>query len=341
MLRQDNGLAALLRYENIAWFEAGQVRMLDRRVYPAQESFVICKTHKEVAQAITNMVTQSYGPFHAAIAGMILAAHEAQDAQAAAQRLFCQGAATTLATARPTTERKMRTVTNACERIWDAALQRGERPVAALQRYFLDFLEDRYATIAKVGRHFATLLPARPQILTQCYADCDLGMILRACREQGIDAHFFVPETRPYLQGARLTASVITDMGFPATLICDNMPAWTMLQKRVDVFTSAADVITLDGHVVNKVGTYQIAIAAQRHGIPYYCTGTPNPEHPTIAGIKIEERDPAEVLSAMGIRTAMAAVSAYYPAFDITPPELVTGIVTPQGVIRMEGFRGE
>jgi len=158
-------------------------------------------------------------------------------------------------------------------------------------------------------------------------------MILRACRERAIAAEFFVPETRPYLQGARLTASVITDMGFPATLICDNMPAWTMVQKKIDVFTSAADVITLDGHVVNKVGTYQIAIAARRHGIPYYCTGTPNPEHPTVEGIVIEERDPAEVLSAMGIRTAKPAVQAYYPAFDITPPELVTGIVTPEGVV--------
>ena len=99
-----------------------------------------------------------------------------------------------------------------------------------------------------------------------------------------------------------------------------------------DLFTSAADVICVDGHVVNKVGTYQISIAAKYHGIPYYVTGAPDQSHPVIDTVKIEMRDPDFVLQAMGTQTANSEVKGYYPAFDITPPELVAGVVTDQGI---------
>jgi methylthioribose-1-phosphate isomerase len=121
-------------------------------------------------------------------------------------------------------------------------------------------------------------------------------------------------------------------MDFDVTVITDNMPGYTMKAKKVDVFTSAADVICMDGHIVNKVGTFQIALAASYWGIPYFCTGSPNRQHPTIDTVKIEERDENDVLEAMGVRTAMEGVRGFYPAFDITPPKLCDGIVTDKGI---------
>ncbi|MBR1821902.1 MAG: S-methyl-5-thioribose-1-phosphate isomerase, partial [Clostridia bacterium] len=137
---------------------------------------------------------------------------------------------------------------------------------------------------------------------------------------------------RPYFQGARLTATVCRDMGFDVTVITDNMPAWVIQNEGIDVFTSADDAITLDGYVVNKVGTFQIAIVAKYMGIPYFVTGTPDPGHPTVDTVNIEMRDPEFVLQAMGVRTAAEGVKGYYPSFDITPPHLVSGVVTDAGI---------
>jgi methylthioribose-1-phosphate isomerase len=121
-------------------------------------------------------------------------------------------------------------------------------------------------------------------------------------------------------------------MGFDVTVISDNMPGYTMKQKKVDVFTSAADVITMDGYIVNKVGTFQIALAARYWEIPYFVTGTPNSAHPDIASVEIEERDPALVMDAMGTKVTMDGVKGYYPAFDITPPKLCDGVITDKGI---------
>jgi len=121
-------------------------------------------------------------------------------------------------------------------------------------------------------------------------------------------------------------------MGFDTTVITDNMPAYTMKMKKVDVFTSAADVITMDGHVVNKVSTFQIALAARYWGIPYFTTGTPNAAHPDMSSVEIELRDPSLVTESMGQKHTLAGVKGYYPAFDVTPPKLVDGIVTDKGI---------
>ena len=142
----------------------------------------------------------------------------------------------------------------------------------------------------------------------------------------------FCPERRPYFQGARLTATVCRDMGFDVTVISDNMPAFVMQREGVDVLTTAADAICCDGHVVNKVGTFQNAIVAKYMGIPYFVTGAPDQGHPTVDTVHIEMRDPNFTLQAMGVRTAAEGVKGYYPAFDITPPHLVSGVVTDLGI---------
>ena len=120
------------------------------------------------------------------------------------------------------------------------------------------------------------------------------------------------------------------------TVITDNMPAYVMQREHVDLFTCAADAICCDGHVVNKVGTYQISIAANYMGVPVYVTGIPDAGHKSVKDIHIELRDPAETLEAMGVKTAADGVKRYYPAFDITPPQLITGIVTDLGIYRPE-----
>ena len=151
-------------------------------------------------------------------------------------------------------------------------------------------------------------------------------------KQAGKTFRLFCPETRPYFQGARLTATVCHDMGFDVTVITDNMPAFVMEREHVDLFTCAADAICLDGYVVNKVGTLQIAICANHFGIPTFVTGAPDIGHETKDTVKIEMRDPEFTLQAMGVRTAAQGVKGYYPAFDMTPPHLISGIVTDRGV---------
>ena len=334
MERQDLDLAWMLQYENIAWYEDGAVEILDRRVYPIEVNKVTCRKHEEVAAAIRDMVTQSAGPYVAAAMGMALAAHECSGRPEAEQIEYLEKAADTISHARPTTTWRMQKITEACVETAKNALKFGIQDASeAVRDFAIDQNNRRYAGIAKVGRYLAGLFPDHGAVMTQCFGETIVGMMLREAKKQKKDIKLFCPETRPFFQGSRLTATVCRDMGFDVTVITDNMPAAVMKNEGIDVFTSAADVICCDGHVVNKVGTYQIAIAAKYHGIPYYVSGSPDKGHPTVDTVKIEMRDPKEVLQAMGTPTANQYVKGYYPAFDITPPELVTGVVTDQGVL--------
>ena len=333
MDRPDRDLAFMLRYENIAWYEDGAVHILDRRCYPRTVSFVTCTHYGEVAQAIRDMVTQSAGPYPAAAMGMALAAYECRDKSEAEQRAFLLSAAETISSARPTTAKRMARVCETMLEAAEAAWECGEPVDLAIRRRAIEANDSRYNKIAKIAAFLVDKFPDEGTILTQCFAETIVGMMLKEAKARGKKLRIFCPETRPYFQGARLTATVCYEMGFDVTVITDNMPAFVMQREHVDVFTSAADAITLDGHVVNKVGTFQIAIAAKHLGVPYYVTGVPDTVHPKIDDVKIEFRDPAFVLEAMGVKTARDGVKGYYPAFDITPPELVTGVVTDRGIL--------
>ena len=333
MERQDRDLAWMLQFDNIAWYEDGKVRILDRRIYPIEVKFVECKDHREVAEAIHEMVTQSAGPYVAAAMGMALAAYECRGRSETEQIEYLEKAADTISHARPTTSKRMELITESCIDAAKAAFAAGRDDAsAAVKEHAIEQNNTRYARIGETGKYLASLFPEHGAVMTQCFAETIVGMMLREARRQGKDVRFFCPETRPYFQGSRLTASVIYDMGFDVTVITDNMPAFVMKNEGIDLFTSAADVICGDGHVVNKVGTYQIAIAARHHGIPYYVSGAPDRGHATVDTVRIEMRDPSFVLQAMGTPTANQNVKGYYPAFDITPPELVAGVVTDQGI---------
>lgn len=332
MERADRDLAFMLRYENVAWYEGGKVRILDRRIYPAKVEFVTCRTHGEVAQAIRDMVTQSCGPFTAAAAGMALAAWECREQGREAQWAFLQQAADTISHARPTTVARMQRITGGCLVAAKAALERGERVDEAIVAHLIAANDRRYNKVAEMAKYLVDMFPDDGKIMTQCFGETIVGMMLREAKRRGKTLHLFCPETRPYFQGARLTATVCSEMGFDTTVITDNMPACVMQREGIDVFTCAADAICLDGNVVNKVGTFQIAIAAKYMGIPFFVSGIPDQGHPSREAIRIELRDPEFVLQAMGVRTAAQGVKGYYPSFDITPPSLISGVVTDRGI---------
>lgn len=330
MKRQDYGMPFMLRYENVAWYEDGEVRILDRRVYPKEIRFEICKTHKEVAKAIKDMVTQSAGPYTAAGMGMALAAYEARDLKGEDLIRFLEDAAKTISTARPTTSTRLKKVTEGSIKAAKRAMEKGENVIEALFQESINSLNRRYSAMNEVAKYLCDLIPDGGKVLTQCFAETIIGTMTRTLKDQGKDVKFYCTETRPYYQGARLTATCISEMGFDTTVITDNMVAYTMENIGIDLFTSATDTITLDGHVANKVGTHQIALLAREFKVPYYVTGMPDGEKKGKDDIVIELRDPSLVL---GDHTAKG-VKAIYPSFDITPPELIRGFVTDKGIYK-------
>ncbi len=332
MERQDTGMAYLLRYENVAWYEDGVVKILDRREYPYKKNHVVCKSYKDVAQAIADMVTQSGGPYMAAAMGMVLAGHECKDLEQSKQLEFLEQASYALSHARPTTSAKMQAITSESLAVASRAISEGESAKAAMFCFALDEANTKYAAYKEVAKYLVEKFPTNGAVMTQCFAETILGTMLLECRAKGKTPRFICPETRPYLQGARLTASVISDMGFDVHVITDNMPGYIMKRENVELFTSAADVITMDGHVINKVGTFQVALAAQHWGIPYFVTGSPSRNHPTVDTVTIEERDISQVTDIMGTRVVEESVKAYYPAFDIVSPKLCNGVVTRKGI---------
>lgn len=332
MHRCDDNMPFLLQYEHVAWYENGRVRILDRRIYPTEVRFVECATYHEVVQAIADMVTQSAGPYTAVGMGMALAAYECRDKGKAEQAAFLKQAAYDLAHARPTTANRYGIITNNCADVASHALENGEDPIEKIVEATVESLNRRYATMQIVGDHLADLIPSGGTILTQCFGETIIGTVIRAARKQNKTFRVFCAETRPYLQGARLTSSCFAQMGFDTTVITDNMVAYAMQHEGIDLFTSAADTITRDGHIANKIGTFQIAILAKYFGIPYFVTGIPDQDKMSKQDIVFEMRDPAQVLSYRGIPNTVPEVKAIYPSFDVVPPHLISGVVTDQGV---------
>ncbi len=326
------GLGYLIHPENVARYEDGTVKILDRRVYPMQVEFVVCRDYTEVVQAIRDMVTQSMGPWLASACGMVLAAHAAKSMPSVKAREYLQKAADDLGHARPTTSvfqvKHMQRILAETLR----ALDTDEDIETKTLDFVHDILRERYQEEQKIGQNAAKLLPERVRLLTQCFAETLIGYTLLEARKAGKEIALICPETRPFLQGARLTASMAQEMDIPVTVVTDNMPAFMMSRGMVDVFACAADVVTMDGYAVNKIGTFQLAIAAHYHKIPCYILRNPSVSEPKIEHVKIEMRDPEESLMALGTRTVKEGVKGFYPAFDITPPTLISGVVTSTGV---------
>lgn len=332
MERMDQGMPFLLQYENVAWYENGKVRILDRRVYPTQVRFEVCETYRQVVRAIADMVTQSAGPYTAVGMGMALAAWQVRDKGQAEQVAFLRQAAHDLAHARPTTANRYGKITGRCAAAAEAALNGGKDPIAAIVDVTLESLGRRYGTMQIVGDRLADLIPEGGTLLTQCFGETIIGTVIQAATRKNKRFRVFCAETRPFLQGARLTASCFAQAGFDTTVITDNMAAYSMEREHIDVFTSAADTIARSGHIANKIGTFQLAILAKYFGIPYYVTGIPDEDKRSVRDIVIEQRDPGPVHTAGGVRHTVPEAKAIYPSFDVVPPHLISGVVTDKGV---------
>jgi methylthioribose-1-phosphate isomerase len=301
---------------------ADGVEILDRRVFPAERVWVRCASVEDVAKAIEDMVTQSSGPYFAALWGMVLAAREAASLGAVEARAYLEQAGERLIATRRTNNH-LRTAVAASLSEVDG--QGGEELVAAVLAGARAGDERYRSRSAALGRHTAELLPDKATVLTHCWADLYLVELVRAAA--GKDLAFVCTETRPYLQGARLTAETLAEMGVDTTVITDGMGAAVLSGGKVDALVTAADRVTMDGHVVNKIGTLGLAVAAHAFGVPFHAmVQAPDRLAPTADDVPIEYRDGTEVLDRPGIR-------GLYPAFDITPPRFVTTVVTDRGAL--------
>lgn len=330
MNRQDYELPFLLTYENIAWYyEEGYVKILDRRIYPEKIEFVTCKNHKEVSKAIFDMVTQSAGPYTAVGMGMALAAYECKDMSNEEKIKYLEKASYTLSHSRITTANRMEKITNNCLKVAKKAIEEGKDISIAIKEETIKSLNRRYLIMEEVGKYLSSKIKDGDKVLTQCFGETIIGMLIRNLRKENKkNVKFYCAETRPYFQGARLTATCFSESGFDTTIVCDNMIAYLMENEGIDIFTSAADTITRKGYIANKVGTYQISLLCKEYGIPYFVTGIPDEDKEGKEDIKIEMRDPSLVLG----KHSYKGCKAIYPSFDITPPHLISGVITDKGI---------
>ncbi|WP_018685026.1 s-methyl-5-thioribose-1-phosphate isomerase [Actinokineospora enzanensis] len=308
------------------------VVILDRRRFPFERVWVRCADVEAVAVAIEDMVTQSSGPYFAALYGLVLAARDARALPPAEARAALGRAGDRLVASRSTNNALRQAVAIVLAEVDAAGPVAGEELAAAALRGALDG-DARYRAASRaLGEHTVALLPDDARVLTHCWADTYLMETVAAADRLGKRLSFLCTETRPYLQGARLTAETLAELGVDTTLITDGMGASVLSAGLVDVLLTAADRVTMDGHVVNKVGTLGLAVAAHAFGVPFLAqVRAPDPAAPTAADVPIEHRPGDEVLHTLGTRTASAKVRGHYPAFDVTPPRYVTTIVTDRG----------
>lgn len=319
---------------NIEWVgdaKTGHLRLLDQTLLPTEETYIDCRSVQDVWDAIKRLAVRGAPAIGIAAAyGCVMGAQTGRFDEAARH----------LATSRPT----------AVNLFW--AIERMKRvvpkePAALLSVARAIHDEDREMCRA-IGRHAAALIEQMPVhargVLTHCNAGAlatggigtaTAGMYL--AHEQGKNFQVFADETRPLLQGSRLTAFELAAAGIDVTLICDDMAAQVMREGKIGMVITGADRIAANGDSANKIGTYNLAVLAAHHQIPFYIaapSSTFDLETATGRDIPIEERGSEEITEGFGKRTAPAGVKTYSPAFDVTPAELIAAIVTEKGVIQ-------
>ena len=331
-------------FETISWTNDG-VRMIDQRVLPAKETYVVCKTWQEVAAAIRNMTIRGAPAIGVAAAmGVALGVlrSTATDASAldAEFEIICKDMAGT----RPTAVNLFWAIARMRALYEHLRGRRLDEIRSALVAEAGRVLEEDIAICKSIGKHGATVVPATGSIMTHCNAGAlatggygtALGVI-RAAIEGGRETHVYSCETRPFLQGARLTVWELHQDGIPVTLITDNMAGHVLKSGKVGMIVVGADRIASNGDVANKIGTYSLAVLAKENGIPFYVAAPISTLDLTLASgdeIPIEQRSPAEVTHVFGVAVAPEGIMVENPAFDVTPNRYVAGIITENGVAR-------
>lgn len=320
------------------------VDLLDQTALPENESYLSIDTPDAMADAIRRLQVRGAPAIGIAAAyGTVLAVPPSEEQTIEEARSDAHAAAALLRTTRPTAVNLFHALDRMVETIDGEALH----TVEELRQELLDtahsIFEDDRASGLKLGEYGLSLLEDGSSVLTHChtggvatsgYGTALAPLILAAERGKSISA--YVDETRPLLQGSRITAWELTKAGVDATLITDSMAAHVMQQGRVDAVIVGADRIAANGDTANKIGTYGLAVLAHAHGIPFYVsapTSTIDMNTPTGESIEIEERSADEVIRGFGRVTAPLNVRVYNPAFDVTPGRLITAIITERGII--------
>jgi len=332
-------------FVTVTWTPAGTVRIIDQTRLPTEEVYVECRTIEEVAEAIRTMRVRG-APAIGVTAAMGLALG-AQSIRAESFKEFfeaLEGMASLLTRTRPTAVNLawgVRRLLNLARKSRDLSLPETRAALVAEARAMR---EEDIRINRTMGQHGQTLISNPARVLTHCnaggLATAGYGTavgVIRAAAEAGKRIMVWVDETRPLLQGARLTAWELQRAGIPVTLITDNMAGYFMGRGQVDVVVVGADRIARNGDVANKIGTYGVALLARAHGIPFYVAAPISTLDLSLADgsqIPIEERAPEEVTHVGGRQLAPTGIRVANPAFDVTPASFVDAIITERGVAR-------
>ena len=330
--------------KTLEWTDSG-VRFIDQTKLPTEETYVTCKTHEQVADVIRKMVVRGAPAIGVAAAmGIALGIKNSKAATGVELKQEFERICDLIGKTRPTAVNlfwairrmrqkfeyfRMRTIPQIKQELIEEAQRMHAEDIAANQA---------------MGRHGATLMPTSGGVLTHCnagaLATCGYGTalgVIRAAVEQGKKLHVYADETRPFLQGSRLTAWELMKDGIPTTVISDNMAGAMMKQGKIGAIVVGADRIAANGDVANKIGTYTVAVLAKEHAIPFYVAApfsTIDLETSNGSTIPIEQRNAREVTHIAGKAIAPEGVEVENPAFDVTPGKYVTAIITERGIAR-------
>src|SRR2546429_2302711 len=338
--------------QTLEWTDSG-VRFIDQTKLPTEEAYVTCKTYGQVADAIRNIVVRGAPAIGVAAAmGIALGVKNSKAETVGELKPEFDRICEVMGDTRPTAVNlfwAIRRMREKFELLRVRPLPQLKQAVIAEARRM--HAEDIAANQA-MGRHGATLMPASGGVLTHCnagaLATCGYGTalgVIRAAVEQGKKIHVYADETRPFLQGSRLTAWELMKDGIPTTVIADNMAGAMMKQGKIAAVVVGADRIAANGDVANKIGTYTVAVLAREHDIPFYVAAPfTTIDMDTLDGsrIPIEQRNPREVTHFAGKAVTPEGVEIENPAFDVTPARFVTAIITERGIVRApyeEGLR--
>lgn len=325
------------------FWQDGKVKMIDQRLLPGEEVIAEFATVPEVARSIREMYVRGAPAIGATAAyGMALAAQNSPATDRDSLLADLRQAKETLDAARPTAVNLSWATRRLLELAQESVLENVDDLRSALLAEAESLADEDVEINRRMGFNGAAVVPDGANLLHHCntgsLATVDFGTalgVIYACQEQGKNIHVWVDETRPRLQGARLTAWELMRAEVPMHLIADNAAGHLMRTGQVDVVVFGADRVAANGDVANKIGTYKLAVVARENGIPVYCvapTSTVDLSLPDGDHIPIEERGPEEVAEIGARAIAPADVPVYNPAFDITPHRYITGIVTEEGI---------
>jgi methylthioribose-1-phosphate isomerase len=330
--------------KTLEWTSDG-VRFIDQTKLPSEEVYVTCRNYQEVATAIRDMIVRGAPAIGVAGAmGVALGILQSSAKDEGSLRSEFDQIAETLGATRPTAVNLFWGIQRMREKFEAVARQSRPQIKAALVQEALQMYREDIAANRAMGRHGATLMPDAGGVLTHCnagaLATCGYGTalgVIRAAIESGKTIHVFADETRPFLQGARLTAWELIKDGIQTTVIADNMAGAMMRQGKIQAVVVGADRIAANGDVANKIGTYTVAVLAKEHGIPF-CVAAPwstvDMNTPSGDQIPIEQRPHHEITHHGGKQMTPDAALVENPAFDVTPSQYVTAIITERGIAR-------